>query len=62
MKDYEKIKNDKIREAEKIYSKFNIPINRNTIEIQPVSDQDSLNNKFHWTRLSYDSNLGCIVK
>ena len=69
--DYEKNKNEKIREAselfkmigiETIYEKYyGFDYSPGFSEYKRESDQVK-DPEFHWTRLSINSNIGCIIE
>jgi hypothetical protein len=69
--DYEKIKNDKIQEAIELFKRVGIKTHEENIseldyipsipEFQKKSDGDK-NIEFHWTRLSINSNIGCVAE
>lgn len=65
---YEKIKEDKIKEAEEVYKKvndynYNQLFNNYQKFNKPVDLQNNHNSKgtLHWTRLSINSNQGQII-
>ena len=69
--DYEKIKLDKIKEDEELYKNISIDLNDksyidsdNYFEIPEVHETTEKKDDvvFHWTRLSNNSNIGCITE
>ena len=68
--DYEKIKTDKTQEAIDLYKKIGIEINESEdsdLLYTPIFPDYQRQNElekdieFHWTRLSINSSVGCIV-
>lgn len=69
--DYDKIKNDKIQEATELFKMIGIETQEedkteidympSIPEFQEKSDQDK-EIEYHWTRLSINSNIGCIAE
>ena len=69
--DYNKIKNDKIQEANDLYKLLGIETNNKYLydsdysplrtEFNEQSEQEK-SFKFHWTRLSINSNFDCIAE
>ncbi|GJM28758.1 MAG: hypothetical protein DHS20C17_13930 [Cyclobacteriaceae bacterium] len=64
----EEIKKEKIKEAVELFIKLGIEPNRSTFQTQnsfqiPDNDEESSEKKekLHWTRLSINSNQGCII-
>ncbi len=67
--DLDKIKQDKIKEAEKLYKKIGLenhmeyPDPKDMLKQSPLPQENQFKDqKFHWTRLSINSNFGCIVE
>lgn len=68
--DYERIKSDKIQEATELFNKLGIEIQEEYVsesdytpfiaKFQNKGDPNK-ETEFHWTRLSINSNIGCIV-
>lgn len=66
----EQIKQEKIKEAEELFLKLDIDYGKDSEDcpkeyfpIQPViREQNEKKPKLFWTRLSINSNLGCIVE
>lgn len=68
--DYEKIKLDKIQEANDFYKMIGIKTYNdysNDTDFNPFLSEDEKKNnplkevEYHWTRLSINSNIGCIA-
>jgi len=69
--DYDKIKNDKIQEATDLFKLIGIETKDEEFsdlnflptlpEFQKKLDQEK-DLEFHWTRLSINSNIGCIAE
>jgi len=69
--DYNKIKNDKVQEANDLYKMLGIETNDIDLydldyfplrtEFKEQSEQEK-SFEFHWTRLSINSNINCIAE
>ncbi|MFT4092511.1 MAG: hypothetical protein QM640_02640 [Niabella sp.] len=67
-KELERIQEEKTKEAQEFFMKYNVlPAQEDyyTNDIIPEFSENSKSgeeNKFHWTRLSINSNIGCVIE
>lgn len=68
IKELEKVQEEKTREAQELFDKYEIkPLENDdlfSVEIPSYSENtnpEEKEPKFHWTRLSINSNIGCVI-
>lgn len=67
-KELEKIQEEKTREAQELFEKYEITPKESddyfSVEIPSYTENTNPEEKesnFHWTRLSINSNIGCVI-